>query len=219
MEHCYVCTEDSYVKFPQVCPKREARDCMSMAEDIDEVVSKMEEIADEAEKGAQDLKPLIEIRPQTLNPATEKNGEEWEYVEAIVDSGASVTVFPPKIGAVYEITEGEAAKAGVMYEVANGEEIPNLGERHLPVMTTEGTIRGIKAPIAKVSKPLQAVRSLAKSGHMVIFGDGPEGTVHYVVIKFSGEHNAIKDDGINYLMGMHIVPPSVAGFTRPAERR
>ena len=164
------------------------------------------------------LKTAIERRPLSLKGAAQKGAAEWEYVEAILDSGATVTVFPPSIGAAYELTQGEAAKAGVTYEVANGEEIPNLGERLMAVMTVEGTTRGLRAQVANVSKPLQAVRQLTKTGHMVVFGDGPEGELHYVVNKLTGEMNAIRDDGINYLMGLYIMPPEEAGFARPAAR-
>ena len=162
------------------------------------------------------VRTAVEIRSQALRPTSQKTSADWEYVEAILDSGATVTVFPPSVGTAYELRQGEAAKAGVMYEVANGDEIPNLGERLLAVMTTEGTVRGVRAQVADVNKPLQAVRSLTKSGHLVVFGDGPDGTTHYVLNKFTGEMNSIKDDGVNYLMGMYIMPPDAAGFGRQA---
>ncbi len=164
------------------------------------------------------LRTAIEKRPQSLRAIPQKDSAKWEYVEAILDSGATVTVFPPNIGALYELIQGEAAKAGVTYEVANGEEIPNLGERLLAVMTAEGTTRGLRAQVADVSKPLQAVRQLTRTGHLVVFGDGPEGDDHYVLNRFTGERNEIKDDGINYLMGLYIMPPEEAGFGRPVAR-
>ena len=57
------------------------------------------------------------------------------FLAAILDSGAFVTVIPPHVGQEHEVVPGEASKAGVMYEVANGEAIPNLGEKLLPVVT------------------------------------------------------------------------------------
>ena len=118
-----------------------------------------------------------------------------------------MTVFPPSVGTAYALTQGEAAKAGVTYEVANGEEIPNLGERLLPVVTAEGTVRGVRAQVADVSKPLQAVRQLTRTGHLVVFGDGPGGEQHYVLNRVTGEMNMIRDDGINYIMGLYVMPP------------
>ena len=63
-----------------------------------------------------------------------------------------------------------ASKAGVMYEIANGEEIPNLGETLMAVVTDDGAWRGLQAQVADVSKMLQSVRSLVKAGHTVVFG-------------------------------------------------
>ena len=109
-----------------------------------------------------------------------------------------------------------ASKAGVMYEIANGEEIPNLGEKLMAIVTDDGAWRGLQAQVADVSKMLQSVRSLVKAGHTVVFGDGDDGHSHYVYHKLSGECIGVRDDGVNYLMGMHIVPRDEAGFARPA---
>ena len=161
------------------------------------------------------LKPLIERRPApSLRPLA--TSDEWEYVEAILDSGASVTVIPPHIGPEYETMPSEASRAGVVYEIANGDEIPNLGEKLLPVMTVDGSYRGLRAQVADVSKALQSVRSLVRAGHVVVFGGGEDGSENYIVNKYSGETTPVKDDGVNYLMGMYIVPKKDAGFGRPA---
>ena len=76
-------------------------------------------------------KTFVEKRAQSLRPLT----GGWEKFQAILDSGASVTVIPPHLGRDYEIVKGEAARAGVRYEIADGNEIPNLGEKLMPVMT------------------------------------------------------------------------------------
>ena len=163
-----------------------------------------------------ELRPFIERRPQSLQ-AVQENGV-WEYFEAILDSGATVTVIPPHIGRGYDVLESAASKAGITYEIANGDEIPNLGEKLMPIMTSEGTTRGLRAQVADVSKPLQAVRSLVRTGHLVVFGDGEDGNDHYIVNKMTGECNAVRDDGTNYLMGMYVIPKTdmhEAGFGRP----
>jgi len=59
------------------------------------------------------------------------------------------------------------------------------------------------------------VRALVKAGNTVVFGDGEDGHSHYVYHKVSGECIGVRDDGVNYLMGMHIVPKAEAGFARP----
>ena len=90
----------------------------------------------------------------------------------------------------------------VTYEIANGDVIPNLGEKNFPIITQEGTLRGYSTQVADVSKPLQSVRHLYKTGHVTVF-DGPDS---FIVNKYTGEVNDIVDDGINYLMNMVIVP-------------
>ena len=117
---------------------------------------------------------FLEKRTQSLRPLESK----WEKFIAILDSGASVTVVPPHIGHDYETTRGEAAIAGVRYEIADGNEIPNLGEKLLPIMTREGTWRSLKAEVADISRALQSVRSLVKTGHRVVFGGGDDGNFH-----------------------------------------
>ena len=88
----------------------------------------------------------------------------------------------------------------------------------MPIMAAEGTTRGLRAQVADVSKPLQAVRSLIRTGHAVIFGGGENGDEHFVVNRITGEVNEVKDDGVNYLMGMYVIPKTAmaADFTRPA---
>ena len=141
--------------------------------------------------------------------------EEWEFVEFILDSGATAPVIPPNVGKAYAIQPGDASRAAVTYEFANGEEIPNLGEKLMPVVTAEGTWRGLRAQVADVTKALQSVRTLVQAGHMVVFGDGEDGSGNYIVNKTTGETTAVKDDGVNYLLGLFIAPMQAAGFARP----
>jgi cellulose biosynthesis protein BcsQ len=107
------------------------------------------------------------------------------------------TVIPRNVGKAYEIQPGDASRAGVTYEVANGEEIRNLCEKLMPVVTAESTWRGMRAQVADVSKALQSVRTFVKAGHMVVFGDGDDGDGNYIVNKITGEFTSVKDDGTN----------------------
>lgn len=107
------------------------------------------------------------------------------------------------------------------YEVANGEAIPNLGQKFLAVMTSQGSIRGYQTQIANVTKPLQSVRSMLASKHTVIFDEDKS----FVLNKITGELNVMRDDGINYYLDQWIIPKtqvsqamqivaSESGFTR-----
>ena len=66
---------------------------------------------------------------------------------------------------------GKASRAGLTYEVANGQELHNLEEKFVAVLTSEGTVRGHLSQVADVSKPLQSVRAMMQSNHQVIFDD------------------------------------------------
>ena len=68
---------------------------------------------------------LIEKSKQSLRQLYSSNWNEGEIVEAILDSGANVTVTPHHVAGGYEIQESAASRAGVHYAVANGDEIPN----------------------------------------------------------------------------------------------
>ena len=159
------------------------------------------------------LRVFIEKKKaQCLMPLSDN---ELEYIEFILDSGATTIVIPPHVGKAYDILPSEASKAGVMYEIADGTEIANLSEKLMLVVTGEGSWKGLRAQVADVSKALQSVRSLVRSGHVVVFGDGENGSESYIVNKFTGECTAVKDDGVNYLLGLHIAPRSESGFVRP----
>ena len=85
----------------------------------------------------------------------------------------------------------------------------------MPVVTAEGSWKGLRAQVADVSKPLQSVRSLIKSGHMVVFGDGDgDEAESYIWNKPTGERTAVMDDGVNSLLGLHVAPRSEASFVR-----
>ena len=128
----------------------------------------------------------------------------FEVLSAIVDSGATVPVMNPSIGNMYEVVAGSAN--GTEYEIASGDTLEDLGEKRMAVLTAEGTLRGYGSRCAEVTKALQSVRALVASGHAVCFGLG-DGSEHVIVNKETGETNAMRDDGINYLQDLFIVRP------------
>ena len=149
---------------------------------------------------------------QSLNPVTKQSVQakrvgQWEELLAVVDSGATVPVFHPKVGKEYELEESAASRDGVEYEVANGDTLPNLGQKAIAVLTQEGTIRGYQSQCADVSKALNSVRAMVNAKNAVCFGLGPTGEDHLIVNRVTGEVNRMEDDGINYLQRLLIVPP------------
>ena len=148
--------------------------------------------------------------PKSLCPLTARaalSTDGWEVLLAIMDSGATVPVLHPATGKAYELEESAASRAGVEYEIANGDTLANLGQKRLAVLTQEGTLRGYQSQCAEVSKSLQSVRAMVRSGHAICFGLGPTGDDHVIINKLTGEINYMEDDGTNYLQRLLIVPP------------
>ena len=149
------------------------------------------------------------LRPATSQPTSAEAGKKgkWETLSAIVDSGASITAVSPGTGKQYKVQESEASKKGDEVEIANGDTMPLLGKKLMAVMTKEGTLRGFESHVVDVSGPLESVRQLLGSKHCVLFGLGPSEEFHMIINKISGEVNMMRDDGVNYLHDMLIVPP------------
>ena len=83
------------------------------------------------------------------------------------------------------------------------ETLEDLGEKLMAVLTADGTLRGYGSRCAADTKALQSLRALVGSGHAICFGlgDGSEAN------KLTGETNRMRDDGVNYLQDLLIVPP------------
>ena len=48
---------------------------------------------------------------------------QWERLQGVVDSGATVSGMGPEVEAKHKVKPSEASKAGVSYQVANGDEL------------------------------------------------------------------------------------------------
>ena len=112
------------------------------------------------------LKSLVEVVPEHVNTVEE---QEWEEIELTVDSGATETVVGDGMLRNIELKEGAAYKRGVQYEVANGELIPNLGEKHFVGVSEDGRVRGMTAQVCEVNKALLSVKRMVQAGNRVVF--------------------------------------------------
>ena len=116
------------------------------------------------------LCPLITVEPKALAPVQEK--PEWVPMEIAVDSGATETVIPMDALPSIQLEPSDASRRGVTYQVASGEEIPNLGEKRVQGVTHEkGYAKSITAQVADVKKPLMSVHRLVQAGHRVVFDE------------------------------------------------
>ena len=101
-------------------------------------------------------------------------------------------------------------KKGVRCEVANGSQIPNLGERQFLGIPEEGGRRGVVAQICAANKNVMSVSKVAKQGNRIVFDD--DGS--YIEDKSSGERIWMhKVDGM-YMLKMWVSRKSSqdAGF-------
>ena len=95
----------------------------------------------------------------------------WREIEVTVDSGACDTVIPTEECKEIKIHESAQSKAGMEYEVANGETIPNLGERRCLMMTENSTTpKRIAFQVADVHKALLSVTRAADMGYQCVLG-------------------------------------------------
>ena len=75
------------------------------------------------------------------------------------------------------------------------------------VLTPEGHLKGMAPACAHVGDTLQSVRQLLGAKHCVLFGLGENEDEHFIINKLTGEVSRLRDDGVNYLQDLLIVPP------------
>ena len=107
------------------------------------------------------------------SPISSIGPEEWIEMEVTVDSGACETVMPAGICSNIPITRSSCSH-GAEYEVANGETIPNQGERRCHMMTLgSASAKSIVFQVADVHKPLLSISRCADMGfHCHLGKDG-----------------------------------------------
>ena len=133
--------------------------------------------------------------------------DQWVEIDVQVDSGATETVMAEStLAGVIDITEGSACKRGVTYEVANGEEIPNLGERKFLGYMADGAARAITAQVCAVNQTLMSVSKIASKCNRVVFDD--DGS--YIEDKSTGERTWMTQVGGMYSLKMWVSRKSTA---------
>ena len=147
------------------------------------------------------INTLTAKKPSGVN--TMISDEDWVEIEVAVDSGATETVMSEEtLSGVIDITEGPAMKRGVAYEVADGTEIPNLGETKFLGFTEEGGAQGVTAQVCAVNKTLMSVSKIAAKGNRVVFDD--DGS--YIEDKATGERTWMRQVGGMYHIKMWGLP-------------
>ena len=116
------------------------------------------------------LSELNYANTQSLSPVSPLY-DGWEEIEMTADSGACDTVIPEGMCSFIPIIPSEQSRRKMEYEVANGQSLPNLGQRNCLVWT-EGAAapRGISMQVADVHKPLLSLSRCADLGYESRFG-------------------------------------------------
>ena len=122
---------------------------------------------------------------------------EWEELDMRVDSGASVTVINKDM--VKAVTASDA-RPDIRYEVADGSQIPHLGEKEFNAFSDTGLLRRLNAQVTEVNKALLSVSRIVKAGNTVVFDDSGS----YIEHKASDEWMPVEEKGGVYTLNMWI---------------
>jgi hypothetical protein len=162
------------------------------------------------------LHVMTRVDPRATQPAylsISNVGElGWSEIEVTIDSGACDTVMPTRLCSHISIVTTEESRGGLEYEVANGETIPNVGERHCLLMSEDSaTEKRITFQCADIHKPLLSVSRCADLGfHCVLGRHGGQ-----LIDEVSGEIIPLHRRGNLYVMRAWIRQDKSADFRRP----
>ena len=95
---------------------------------------------------------------------------EWTEFETVMDSGAADCVGDEEMFPETVVEESRGSKEGRCFTTASGEEVPNKGQKVVPVVTEEGCSKVMTYQMAKVHKPLTAVGKVCDQDNLCIFG-------------------------------------------------
>ena len=147
------------------------------------------------------LNPIRTIYPKGLNKISPDG--VWEEIEVAVDSGATESVCPDDMPINVPTVEGAASRRGVMYEVANGQQIPNEGEKRFNAVTEEGAQKKMVLQVADVNQALLSVSKAMKAGNRVVFDEAGS----YIESKRSGERTWMHEKNGMFIMKLWVKHP------------
>ena len=106
--------------------------------------------------------------PQVMSVEEQKPKGGWKKVTVTVDSGSADHVAPEAEFSAFQLEESEGSKKGRRYVAANGQRVPNLGQRKVAMATEDGRGLHVVWQVTKVVKPLLSVSKLTSNGNVVI---------------------------------------------------
>ena len=146
-----------------------------------------------------------------LYPVSQGEADGWVEVEMCADTGACDNVMPQNMLSHVQVVPSEQSKAGVLYEVANRQTIPNLGERRLLMWPeTSESPKKITMQVADVHKALLSLSRCADMGYESRFGKWAGALIDSV----SGEVIPLQRKGNFYTLKVWVKADS---FIRPGQ--
>ncbi len=130
---------------------------------------------------------------------------EFEYLEATVDSGAAVSVMPVDTCSDYKVVPSKASLQGVHYRAAGGHRIPDLGTRTVTVGHEGGGDARLACSVAEVKKTLLSVAKIVDRGHRVSFG--AKQSECYIENTKTGERIPIRRKNDVFVIKLKVKPP------------
>jgi hypothetical protein len=107
------------------------------------------------------------LKNQGLEPGYRKKIKDGYRLTFVMDSGAVKTIIPPT--ALPNLDIKKTANTGKSFRVANGQEIPNLGQTTIignnPV---SGSSMKFKSQVANIVKPLASANEMVDAGNLII---------------------------------------------------
>ena len=165
--------------------------------------------------------PLLEIYPDrpSIGSATERADGDWVEHEFTVDTRACDHVTNPAELTAIPIVKGEKACNKVKYEVANGEEVDNLGERRA-ILATEGSMAALHVTlqVCDVHKSLLSVGKIVGAAKRSIF-DAEASGGSYIEDKVTGEKLPLRKQGNIWTLSAWVKKaPSGAQWLDPSQQ-
>ena len=145
------------------------------------------------------------LKPKIKEALNKVGAQAWKKLRFCLDSGAGEIVMSEDDLPEVETKESWGSRHGQSYEVANGNEIDNLGEKQFVahMVTIDGADsggKGITAQICAVHRPLMSVKKICKNDHRVVFDE--EGS--YVENKITGERLKVVEEDGEYVLDVWV---------------
>lgn len=153
--------------------------------------------------------PPMSERPDSPDPISPERvllnldssaNEEYDLIEASIDSGASVTIMPKELCEHLPIHPTADSMSGVVYKAASGHPVPDWGSRTFSAQTDDFRDRRLTCKVGPVRKLLMAVSDMTSRGNRVVFD--PQGS--YVEHIQSGERTTIEKKNGIYTMRLWV---------------